>query len=137
MSISYGRGFARKAAYTKKCSCSNPDWRGSHIEVNSRTDEITYILDCKHCRAYWASKSPEMRKYWKLDEQATNLYGFGCEYSDKRTYRERFRELDEQRLKFLEDCARCRDNDVIEAQKEAEKAHRAVEKYKAMMGEYE
>ena len=133
MPISYGRGFARKAAYTKKCSCDNPQWHGSHIEVNSRTDEITYILDCNNCKAYWASKSPEMRKYWSLDKRATNLYGFGSEYQNNRTYRECFRELDEKRLEYLEGYARCRDKDVIEAQKEAEKAHRAVEKYKAMM----
>lgn len=137
MPASYGRGFARKAAYTKKCSCDNPRWHGSHIEINSRTGEITYILDCNNCKAYWASKSPEMRKYWDLDKQATNLLGYGYDPKDKLTYRERFRALDEERLKFLEGYARSRDKDVIEAQKEAEKAHRAAEKYKAMMEDYE
>ena len=137
MPVSYGRGFARKAAYTKKCSCDNPRWHGSHIEVNSRTDEITYILDCNNCKAYWASKSPEMRKYWDLDKRATSLWGYGDEHKETRTYRECFRELDEKRLETLELFASCRDRDVINAQKEAERAHRAVEKYKAMMEDFE
>lgn len=133
MPASYGRGFARKAAYTKKCSCENPRWCSNHVEVNSRTDEITYILSCSNCKAYWATKSHEARKCWDMDAKPIAFFGFGGSHRSERTNRDYFRELDEKRLEYLEGYARHRDEDVIEAQKEAEKAHRAVEKYKAMM----
>lgn len=134
MPINYGRGIARKAAYTKKCSCENPRWHGSHIEVNSRTDEITYVMDCNNCRAYWASKSKGMRKYFDMDAVGHHsLFGYGYDPKDKRTHREIFRELDEKRLELLEQVAQSREEAVQEAIKDAEKARNAAEKFKAEM----
>lgn len=137
MSASYGRGFARKAAYTKKCSCENPKWHKSHVEVNGLTDEITYVLSCSNCKAYWPTKSHEARKYWDMDEKPIAFYGFGGSHRSELTNRDHFRALDRKRLEYLEGCANRRDEAVLQARKEAEKAHRAVEKYKAMMEDAE
>ena len=132
---SYGRGFARKAEFTKKCSCDNPRWSRDHIEVNGRTGEITYVLNCANCKAYWATKSPSARAYWEkeMDKSSGGLFGYGGRSTDLPTVREKFRELDMERLDYLETVARNRDNAVSEAQKEAEKAHREVEKFKKQM----
>lgn len=130
---SYGRGIARKAAFTRKCSCGNPMWSRNHIEVNGNTEEITYVLGCANCKAYWATKSPSARKYWEKDMDRVPSLWQGFSYSGSKTVRELFREQDMKRLDYLEMIAACRDRDVLEAQKEAEKAHKAVEKFKAEM----
>lgn len=130
---SYGRGIARKAAYTRKCQCDNPNWSREHIEVNGNTEEITYVLSCSSCKAYWATKSPSARKLWEkyMDDVPGLWQGFS--YNGGKTVRELFREHDMKRLEYLEAVAACRDRDVQEAQEEAEKAHKAVEKFKQGM----
>ncbi len=136
MGINYGRGFGRKASFTKKCSCENPKWSGSHIEVNARTGEITYVVNCASCKAYWASKSRSSRELWDMDtlSHKSSLNGYGSRSDDvKKTNREWFRELDEKRLAYLEMVAENRAEAAAEAAKEAEKAKRAAEKFREEM----
>lgn len=130
---SYGRGFARKAAFTKKCSCDNPQWYSDHVEVNSRTSEITYVLNCRNCNAYWATKSPGARKYWSVELDKVPIQWEGYSYRGNKTVRELFHEIDLDRLKFLEHVADSADTAVSVAQKEADKAHREIEKFKKQM----
>lgn len=130
---SYGRGFARKAGFTKKCHCDNPNWTRDHIEENGNTSEITYVLNCQNCKAYWATKSPSARAYWEssMDSVPVTWKGFG--YSGGKTVRELFREIDLARLEHLERNAAVADEAVSYAQNEANKAHREVEKFKKQM----
>lgn len=130
---SYGRGFARKAEFTKKCSCNNPQWYSDHVEVNGRTSEITYVLNCRNCNAYWGTKSPSARKYWGAGMDKIPVQWQGYSYRGNKTVRELFQEIDLDRLKFLERVADNADVVVFNAQKEADKAHKEVEKFKKQM----
>ena len=133
---SYGRGIARKAAFTKKCCCENPRWSGDHVEVNGNTHEITYVLNCANCGAYWGTKSSKARKCWenKMDSVPMSFYGYGGRDKDKRTVRELFRELDEKRLEYLKGIAEHRRATAVEAIKAAEEAEKAAEKFATEMG---
>ena len=130
---SYGRGLAGKAAFTKKCSCENPQWYRDHIETNSRTEEITYVLNCKNCKAYWATKSHEARQYWDsaLDTVPITWAGYG--YKGGKTVRQLFAEQDERRLKVLENIATRCEAELAEAEKAVARAYKEVAKYKALM----
>lgn len=130
---SHGRGIAGKAAFTKKCSCENPQWYSDHIETNNNTGEITYVLNCRNCKAYWGTKSHEARQYWASELDAVPLTWAGYGYKGDKTVRQLFQELDEHRLSVLEAIAvRC-EAELAEAQKAVSKAHKDIEKYKAIM----
>lgn len=135
MPRSYGRGFAGKAAFTKKCHCQDPAWRGDHIEVTRMTYEIAYVLECRNCGAYWVSKSHRARQHWEaiMDTVPITWEGFG--YDGKKTVRELFQEVDKNRLDYLARCVEARKKEVIEAQNAAESARKEVIKYLAAIGE--
>lgn len=130
---SFGRGFAKKASFTKKCSCENPQWYRDHIEINNHTEEITYVLMCKNCNAYWGTKSHEARRFWDsaLDTVPVTWAGYG--YRGGKMVRQLFAEQDERRLKVLENIAAQCDAELVKAQKAAAKAHKDVEKYKVFI----
>lgn len=129
-----GRGMARKASLTKKCTCDNPDWVRDDIEVSS-AEEITYILSCKNCGAHWGTKTNEARKYWADKMDSIPVVWMGYAYKGDKTTRELFRSIDKERLKLLENIKKEAEEKVLEAQKAAIKAEKAVEKFKKQMDE--
>lgn len=130
-----GRGIARKFETTKKCSCDNPHIFADDIEVNGNTKEITYILTCRNCKAIWKTKSLDARKYWadKMDKVPIiwNYYS----YKGNKTVRELFDGLDNERLEYLEIEHEIAEKKAIEAQKDADKKLKAIEKFKKQLEE--
>lgn len=131
-----GRGIARKIELTRKCTCDSPHWDKAFVEVNGRTNEISYVLHCRSCRTHWSTKSHNARKYWESEMDRVPITWMGYGYNGKQTVRELFDGLDEDRLEYLVGEAEACDRILREAQKKAEKAHMAVEKYKQMMEEF-
>lgn len=125
-----GRGIARKAELTKKCSCNNPKWYKDDIEVNGRTYEISYILMCSSCGANWKTKKPEARLYWRELFNKVPVVWRGGGYNGTKTVKELFADLDWNRYKFLENEAAIARKRVQEAEREYDKAAKAVEKHR-------
>lgn len=129
------KGMGRKATL-KKCACDNPNWVKDDIEVSKSTSEITYILNCKNCGAFWGTKAHNARKYWANEMDSTPGVWMGYVYKGDKTTRELFRGLDLKRLKLLIETQKTAENKVLEAQKAASKAAKAVEKFKKQMNEW-
>lgn len=129
-----GRGIAREAQTGKKCSCDNPQWEHEYIKVNQRTGEITYRLNCRNCKAFWATKSSDARKYWNDDMDKIPTIWMGYTYNGKLTVRELFKNLDADRLKYLEAIHNDNIKKLEKAKKEVEKSKRAIDKFKKEVG---
>jgi hypothetical protein len=130
-----GRGIARKAELTKKCSCDNPEWSQDDIEVNGSTKEITYILHCRNCRANWGTKTSKAREYWSDKMDSVPVVWKGYAYKGNHTVRELFHQLDMERLEYLESIQKAAEKRVSEMQKEADKAKATVYKFKKQLEE--
>lgn len=130
------QGMGRKATLTKKCTCNKPNWVNDDIEVSRTTSEITYILNCKNCGAHWGTKANEARKYWADKMDSIPVVWMGYVYKGDKTTRELFRGLDLERLKLLTDIKEEAEEKVLEAQKAASKAAKAIEKCEKQMNEW-
>lgn len=130
-----GRGIARKAALTRKCSCDKPEWFRDDIEVNGNTKEITYLLMCRNCNANWGTKTIDARKYWvqHFDKIPAVWRGYG--YKGDKTIRELFKQLDNERLEELERIQKVAERRLADAQKEVNDAQKAVDKFKMQLEE--
>lgn len=122
-------GIANKAAFTKKCSCQNPDWRVDDIEV-SKNYEITYKMDCMNCRAFWGSKSFEYRKYWKDKMDKVPVIWRGYSYDGNLTVAELFSEIDDKREEILQFDIASTKRQIAELQKELTSREKKLEKYR-------
>lgn len=131
-----GRGIARKAVLTKKCSCDKPEWFKDDIEVNGNTKEITYKLQCRNCWANWGTKSIEARKYWIPHFDIIPVVWMGYSYKGNKTIKELFDELDKERLEELEENKMIAEKKVLAAQKELDKLNKNVEKFKKQIEEF-
>lgn len=131
-----GRGIARKAALTKKCSCDKPEWFRDDIEVNGNTKEITYKLMCRNCGANWGTKTIEARKYWlpHFDKIPTVWMGYG--YKGNKTVRELFDDLDNERLTVLEKEEMIAEKKVLEAQSVLDKTKKNTDKFKKQLNDF-
>ncbi|MBQ7673237.1 MAG: hypothetical protein IJT36_01735 [Alphaproteobacteria bacterium] len=128
-----GRGIGRKAEYTKKCSCDNPQWVYDDIEINNNTKEITYQIKCLNCDAFWGTKSHTARELWKHDIDKKPYIWMGYNYKGDKTIRELFDDLDKKRLEFLENQRQSAEEKVILAQKEYDIIDKKVEKFKSQV----
>lgn len=125
-----GRGIARKAAYGKKCNCDNPHVYRNFIEVNNK-NEISYILSCSNCNAYWKTKSPDARKHWEsIMDEPPKTWENGYSYNGNLTTRQLFSNLDNNRLDYLEKELKFSENKLKEMQEEVNKKRKAIEKFK-------
>lgn len=131
-----GRGIARKAALTKKCSCDKPEWFRDDIEVNGNTKEITYKLMCRNCRANWGTKSLEARKYWIPHFDVIPVIWMGYTYKGDKTIRELFNDLDTERLEKLKSDEMIVEKKVLEAQSVLDKAKKNTEKFKKQLNDF-
>lgn len=127
-----GRGIAREARTTKKCSCDNPKHYKNWIKVNGNTGEITYYISCANCNAYWASKDRESRKLWDM-HKVPGIFFDGCNYNGNKTCGELFAELDRDRLEYLEKMKESATRKLEEAQREYDKACKAVDKFSKLL----
>ena len=132
-----GRGIARKAAFTGKCHCENPQWHADDIEVNGRTKEITYKLICRNCWAFWGSKSNSCREYWKdkMDKKPVVWLGYG--YNGSKTTKQLFHDLDIERLEILQSEFNHAKKIAEKAKEEAEKANNKLKKFEEQIKMFE
>ena len=125
-----GRGIARKATLTKKCSCDKPEWFRDDIEVNGNTKEITYKLMCRNCGANWGTKTIEARKYWLPHFNKVPVVWIGYSYNGNKTVRELFNDLDNERLTVLEKEEMIAEKKVLQAQSVLNKTKKNTDKCK-------
>ena len=124
-----------KATLSKKCSCDNPKWVKDDIEVNSRTHEIKYILECRSCGANWKTAMHEARKYWNNDMDKVPRIWCGFSYHGDKTVRELFAIIDEARTQCLSLDVEYARKRFLEAERDFKKSVETLEKYKKFLGD--